>query len=162
MSDCVGLEKLPAGIRISSAIDVAGTSLTGLPGSLRSVRIFWHGVPISDRIAFDPGSITVDEILRERNTALRQVLLDRMGLASFVEKAGATTLDVDRDTGGERRLLRIVIAGQEDIVCVQVTCPSTGKLYIFRVPPSMGTCQQAIAWTAGFNDPRAYQPLEET
>ena len=50
----------------------------------------------------------------------------------------------------------------EDIVCVQVKCPSTAKDYLLRVPPEMQTCQEAVAWTAGFRNPNSYRPLVET
>jgi hypothetical protein len=59
-------------------------------------------------------------------------------------------------------LLCIPVDGAEDIVCVQVKCPSTGKLYLLRVPPGMQSCQQAVAWTAGFTSPMSYQPLVES
>ncbi len=162
VNGCSSLECLPAGIRIRSSIDVAGSSLRELPWSLRSVRILWRGVTVSDRIAFAPESITVDEILSERNAALRQVLLERMGLERFAEQAKAVVIDRDEDAGGERRLLRIRFDGGDDIVCVQVKCPSTAKHYMLRVPPEMQTCQQAVAWTAGFNNPLTYRPLLET
>jgi len=162
VSGCSGLRELPAGIRIRTSIDVAGSGLRELPWSLRSVRVLWHGVPVSDRVAFAPETITVDEILTERNAAMRQVLLERVGLEWFAERAQATIIDRDHDAGGERRLLRIPFDGGDDIVCVQVKCPSTAKHYMLRVPPEMQTCQQAVAWTAGFNNPNSYRPLIET
>ncbi len=119
-------------------------------------------MPVPHDVAFSPETITVDEILTERNAALRQVLLERVGLERFVDKAGATVIDCDRDAGGERRLLRIPVSDGEDIVCVQVQCPSTAKHYILRVPPEMQSCQQAVAWTAGFRNPSSYRPLVET
>jgi Domain of unknown function (DUF6745) len=93
---------------------------------------------------------------------LRRVLLERFGLERFLTQANAQVLDVDQDAGGERKLLRVPIDGDEDLVCVLVHCPSTGLRYILRVPPTMKTCRAAIAWTAGFDDPDAYRPLLET
>ena len=107
-------------------------------------------------------NITVDEILAESNSALRHVLLERFGLERFFSEANAQVLDIDRDAGGERKLLRVPIAGDEDLVCVLVHCPSTGRRYILRVPPTMKTCREAIAWTAGFDNPGLYRPLIET
>lgn len=44
-------------------------------------------------------------------------------------------------------LLRIPFGGEEPIMLVKVRDPSTGRFHILRVPPSMRTCRQAIAWT---------------
>ena len=89
-------------------------------------------------------------------------LLERYGLERFLSDAAAEVLDEDRDSGGERKLLRVPMEGGEDLVCVLVICPSTSRRYILRVPPSMRTCRQAVAWTAGFEDPDDYRPLVET
>lgn len=162
VSGCSALSELPPELQVRTAIDVAGSGLTGLPASCRQAAVYWRGVPISDRIAFSPETITVQEILRERNVELRRVLLERVGLEWFVERAQAEELDADRDKGGPRRLLRIPLDGEADLVCVVVRCPSTGRQYILRVPPRMQTCRQAVAWTAGYEDPDEYQPLVET
>ena len=162
ISDCVNLEELPDGVRVSTEIEIANTALTGLPPSLADVRLLWRGVPIAPRIAFEPGSITVAEILSESNSELRRVLLERFGLERFLTEANPEVLDQDRDAGGERKLLRVPMEGDEALVCILVLCPSTGRRYILRVPPTMKTCRQAIAWTAGFDNPDDYRPLVET
>jgi hypothetical protein len=162
ITDCVRSRKLPDGLRVTSEIEIANTKIQRLPASLREARLRWRGVPIDYRIAFQPGNIRVAEILVEPNSARRQVLLERFGLERFFIEANAQILDVDQDAGGERKLLRVPIAGDEDLVCVLVHCPSTGRRYILRVPPTMKTCREAIAWTAGFDNPDLYRPLVET
>ena len=162
ISDCVNLVELPDGIRVSTEIEIASTALSSLPPSLADVRLLWRGVPIAPRIAFEPGSITVAEILAESNSELRRVLLERFGLERFLTEANPEVLDQDRDVGGERKLLRVPMEGDEALVCILVLCPSTGRRYILRVPPTMKTCRQAIAWTAGFENPDDYRPLVET
>ncbi|MEQ9379471.1 MAG: hypothetical protein RJP95_01305, partial [Pirellulales bacterium] len=132
------------------------------PWSLRSVRVRWNGVQICDRIAFDPESITVEEILREQNAAVRGVLLERVGADWFVDHSEATLVDEDQDAGGSRRLLRVPFFENEDYLFIELYCPSTGHRYMLRVPPDMRTCQQAVAWTAGYSIPTAYRPVEET
>ena len=162
VSGCSELQEIPDGVRIRSWIDVAGSGLPGLPGSMRSTRVLWNGVPVTDRIAFDPGAIHADDVLNEPNQAVRRILLERMGLERFVDEAGAEVLDTDSDAGGERRLLEIQFDGGEPLRCVAVRCPSTGSRYVLRVPPTMRTCREAVAWTAGFTDPDKYHPVLET
>ncbi len=159
---CRQITSLPDEIRVRSWIDVAGSGLSDLPWSLRSVRILWNGVLIPNRVAFDPESITVGEILNESNVAIRRVLLERVGYEWFVDHADATVLDEDQDPGGTRRLLRISGCVAEDYYFVELHCPSTGDRYLLRVPPDMQSCHQAVAWTAGYTTPGHYQPIRET
>jgi hypothetical protein len=162
VSNCPNLRELPTGLEIGSWLDVGGSGVTGLPESLAGVSLRWRGVPVDARIAFRPETITVAEILAERNAERRRVLLERFGFERFMPAAGAAEVDRDRDAGGERQLLRLKLDGDEDLVCVAVSCPSTGRRYLLRVPPTMRTCRQAVAWTAGFDDPNLYAPLVET
>lgn len=162
LAGCVGLQRLPEGLDVSSWIDVAGTAITSLPHSLKGVGLRWRGVAIDERIAFRPHEITAAEVLAETNAELRRVKLDRMGYERFLDDANAEVLDADTDPGGERKLLRVGLESDEPLVCVSVLCPSTRRRYLLRVPPDTRTCREAIAWTAGFDDPSDYAPIIET
>lgn len=161
LRDCARITELPAGLDVRSWVDVAGSGLTGVSDRLAG-RLRWRGVRVSERVAFRPETLTVDEILAETNAEVRRVMLERVGFEWFFARAGAETLDADRDAGGDRQLLRLVIAGDEDLVCVSLACPSTGRRYVLRVPPATRTARQAAAWLAGFDDPADYAPLLET
>lgn len=162
ISGCNHLQQLPEDLQVSSWIDIADTGITALPPSLRGVQMRWRDVFVDERIVLRPDTITVDEILSERNAEIRRVLLERFGYDRFISQAQADVLDVDQDPGGERRLLRVPLEGDEDLVCLSVRCPSTSDQYLIRVPPDIMTCHQAAAWIAGFDDPSQYQPLAET
>ncbi|MFH5806130.1 DUF6745 domain-containing protein [Alienimonas sp. DA493] len=162
LAGCVGIRELPEGLRVTSWVDVGGTNLTELPASLTGVGLRWRGVAVDERIAFRPEEITAAEALAEPNAELRRVKMERIGFDRFVAEADPTVLDADTDPGGERKLLRVDLEGDEPLVVVAVSCPSTGGRYVLRVPPNMKTCRQAIAWTAGFDDPSQYAPLVET
>ena len=162
VSNCASLCELPEGLEVSSWVEVANTPIRTLPASLHGARLRWRGVPVDERVAFRPETLTADEVLHERNAELRRVMLERVGFERFMHQAGAEVLDRDRDAGGERQLLRVPLEGDEPLVCVSVYCPSTGRRYLLRVPPAMETCRQAVAWTAGFDDPEDYRPLAET
>ncbi|MBX9582144.1 MAG: hypothetical protein K2X87_17705 [Gemmataceae bacterium] len=161
LRDCARITELPAGLDIRSWVDVAGSGLTEVPARLDG-RLRWRGVRVTGRIAFRPETLTVDEILAETNAEVRRVMLERVGFEWFFDRAGAEVLDADRDAGGARKLLRLPIPGDEDLVCVSLACPSTGRRYVLRVPPATRTASQAAAWLAGFDDPKDYAPLLET
>jgi hypothetical protein len=162
VSGCAELAELPEGLRISSWLDLAGTAITSLPTASRGVQLRWRSVRIDERIAFHPESITAQEVLAEPNAELRRVLLERMGYDAFIVAAAAAELDRDQDPGGLRRLLRVDLDRDEPLVVLSVSCPSTGRAYLLRVPPTMLTCHQAAAWIAGFDNPDDYAPLAET
>ncbi len=162
LAGCVRMEHLPEDLHVGSWIDVADTALTGLPECLRGVGLRWRGVRIDERIAFHPEEITALEVLKETNSEVRRVKMERMGLDRFMEEANAEILDTDQAPGGERRLLRVAIPDDEPLVCVSVGCPSTDRRYLLRVPPETPTCRHAVAWTAGFDNPNDYNPLIET
>lgn len=162
IAGCLNITELPEGLAVSSWIDIGGAGLTALPPRLDGVGLRWRGVPIDARIAFRPETLSHEEVLAERNAERRRVMLERYGLDRFMADAQAETLDEDHDAGGKRRLLRLKLEGDEDLVCVTVVCPSTERQFVLRVPPAMRTCRQAIAWTAGFDDPDMYDPVAET
>lgn len=162
LSGCLNITAIPPGLRVTSWIDVGRSGIIGLPPTLDHVGLRWNGVAISRRVAFEPHTLEHTEILAERNAEVRRVMIERVGYERFLERADAKVLDRDRDRGGERRLLRIEIEGDEPLVCVSVQCPSTGHRFVLRVPPHMTTCHQAIAWTAGYDDPKLYKPAKET
>jgi hypothetical protein len=156
---CTNLKSLPSDIQIKDWLEVAES---GLDRPLRFVQHRWRGTPVPDHVAFYPETIRAAEILWERNLELRRVLIERVGIDWFLEKANADVIDSDHDAGGPRRLLRISFGDGPDMVCVEVDCPSTGRKYILQVPPQMPTCAHAAAWLAGFNNPAHFRPVLET
>jgi hypothetical protein len=143
-------------------VDIGDTRITSLPEPLCNVGLRWRGVPVTAQIAFFPETLTGPAILAERNAELRRVMIERVGFEKFLREVKAQILDSDRDRGGERKLLQVQLADDEPIVVVSVHCPSTGRQYLIRVPPATRTCRQAVAWTAGFDNPDDYAPIEET
>lgn len=122
---------------------------------------WWHGVRVNQKMIISRESLTAEEILKTRNIEVRRVMIERYGLGRFVNESHAEKVHEDRDYGGTRQLFRIDMRNDEPILIVRVKCPSTGSDYILRVPPTMRTCDEAIAWTFGFYT-NQYRPLIET
>lgn len=97
-------------------------------------------------------AITVDDLLACKNQEIKQTALKRFGYENFVREAKMD--EIDRD--GEDALLR-----KDDIVFAYVKDSSTPRRYLLRVPPTMKTVKQAIAWTFNLS-PSEYAPLVET
>lgn len=162
LRNCRRIKAIPADVKIGSWVDVGGTQITSLPESFRGVGLRWRGVRVTPQIAFFPETLNGPDILAERNAELRRVMIERVGFEKFLKEVKADVLDTDQDRGGERKLFRIQLEGDEAIVVVSMHCPSTGRHYLVRVPPKTQTCHQAIAWTAGFDNPDDYAPIAET
>jgi hypothetical protein len=162
LADCSRLREIPDGIAVTSWLDIGGTGITSLPLSLTGVALRWRGVRVNSRIAFHPEQLTAKETLAERNAEVRRVMIERMGYLRFAQEANAKVLDRDQDAGGPRQLLSIDLEEDEPLVGLSCRCPSTGRQYFLRVPPTMNTCHQAAAWMAGYDDPLLYRPKIET
>jgi len=163
--DCPNLTTLPPDLSISGWLDLGHSGLTDealLPRGVHSTQLRWAGINVDRRIAFHPEQIGVKEVLGERNTERRRVLLDRYGYGRFLQDARAKIVDRDVDPGGPRQLMRVKLDGDEDLVALSCFCPSTGRQYIIRVPPTTPSCRHAAAWIAGFDNPDDYQPIQET
>ncbi len=159
---CTGLTALPGDLKVSSWLDISDTAITALPPGMDDAPLRWRGVPVSARAVFAPETLSAAEVLAQPNAEVRRVLLELLGYERFLAEAAATTLDTDRDRGGERRLLRVALQDDEDLVCVAVICPSTARQYLIRVPPTMTSCRQAVAWVAGFDRAEDYAPIVES
>lgn len=120
-----------------------------------------HGVIVAaDRV--HPERITVDAIDKEANAEVRRSMLELYGHERYLRDGGMTL--VSRDACGE--LYRRAYRDDEPLVLVRVVNSTpepdgSHRRYVLRVPPSMRTAREAVAWTFGF-EPRDYRPVHET
>jgi hypothetical protein len=122
---------------------------------------WWHGVRTNSQITLRPESLTVQQIMGVRNIELRRVMIERFGLERLIKESSAEVIHSDQDYESKRRLLRINVAGDEPIFAVSVVCPSTQRNYFLRVPPTMRSVEEAIAWTFGLSKDQ-YRPIVES
>ena len=122
-----------------------------------------HGVRVPQRVIEAPETITAEEITKEPNAEVRRVVLDRFGPARYIEAIGAKVVDRDAEFG---TLYRVALQDDEPLVMVKVTnstpeADGTFKDYMLRVPPTIQTAREAVAWT--FNRaPTNYAPSIQT
>ncbi len=123
-----------------------------------SVAWYWDGALIPRRIAERIGSVTPAEIAAIANAEVRRRVIERVGWERFL--GGATLISRDRcgklwDTGlrlrTEARTVRLV-----EVVNATVEADGTRRRYCLRVPPTVGTAREAVAWTFGITDARDY------
>jgi len=123
----------------------------------------WRGVLVAENVITKPNEMDPQAIITTPNMEQRRVMMERYGYDRLFSKLAHKVLDEDVDGGGQKRkLLRIQVSGDEDLVVVKVSCPSTGSVYFLRVPPDTRKCAQGIAWTWGIASIKDYKPLKET
>jgi len=129
-------------------------------GALLDKSIFVRGVRMSGDLGerIEKGKLTAKLILRTANTAVRRICLEEFGYARFLAELPHQILD----RSGEYELVKIDWHKREEPIClVKVKCPSTGAFYTLRVPTTMKTVKEAVAWTFDVNAGE-YLPEVET
>lgn len=82
----------------------------------------------------------------------------RFGFEKFVMELGRAVIN----RNGNSELILIKWGIYEDALkLVKVKDPSTGEFYILRVPLSVKTCKEAIAWTFRMSE-EDYNLIKET
>ena len=121
-----------------------------------------HGVLVPEDVIKSPKSVTVKRIESEQNSEIRRVMMGVYGESRFLLDSGAQ--EVGRDMCGT--LYRKEIAGDEPLMMVRVlnsTPEPDGsfKPYFLRVPPTVRSAEEAVAWTFG-KESKQYSPLHES
>ena len=110
-------------------------------------------------------TITPDMILKCRNAEVRSILLKTYGYGRLINHYKHTIIDTDKIKDYELIKLYIpktqdVINWQgeiiqrlpEDIMLIKVKDTSTGTFYVLRVPLTVKTCREALAWTFNMSE----------
>ena len=141
---------------------------------------FWHGVLVPAFVITNPGWITVKDILQEENAEVRRVMFERMGTERFATEAEMVIVHEDtlesnfpiipetEEMGSGKRMVISYRKGKEiarllrcdalkdfedrPLMFVEVTCPSTGRVYHVRVKHDAKRAYEAVASTFGMTE----------
>jgi hypothetical protein len=145
------------------ALDEAGRlhSATGRSVEYRDGWGFfaWHGVLVPERMILAPETLTRADFLNEDNVDARRVIQERMGAERFVWELEATYMD----GSAQGVLYEVELPGDPERVAryVQVQDVSTPRQYFVRVPPTIQTAAEAVAWSFQMAV-QEYGPAQET
>ena len=122
----------------------------------------WHGVRVARQVIEEPETLSAPDVLAEPDVQARRVMIERVGHESFLRDAGAAR--VAEDELGV--LWRVDLADDEPLVCVEVTnstpaADGTFRRHVLRVPPTVRSPREAVAWTFGV-EAREYHPTAES
>jgi len=120
------------------------------------------GVRVREQLVLKPETITIDEILAERNVEVRRLMIDSFGLERFLNESGAEL--VSEDKYGSLYYKEVSwFSGNAILKVRNSTAEPDGsyKDYFLSVPPTLKSAHDAVAWTFGMNASE-YDPLVET
>ncbi len=118
----------------------------------------WHGVLVPEKVILEPETLTRGDFLNETNVETRRAIQECMG-DRFVPELGGVVLDA----GPHGMLYEVELPDDPERVAryVQVQDSSTERQYFLRVPPTIQTAAEAIAWSFGLSV-EEYGPAQET
>ncbi|RUR75278.1 DUF6745 domain-containing protein [Chlorogloeopsis fritschii PCC 9212] len=115
---------------------------------------YHHGVKIPEKY----GKVHSQQwqphwLLEEDNAELRRVLIQAIGYDRISQELKAQELDVWQ----EYTLLCIDVDVDVEPICLlKMTCPSTGRIHVLRVPPEIKSAREAISWVNWGIDPEEF------
>jgi hypothetical protein len=120
---------------------------------------FWDGHYVSRKLVEQPEAISIADVGRERRPEIRRLLIERVGYDRLTAQLRAPAA-IDR-CGKLWRCLLVEDRTTLAIVEVEngtVNPDGSRSRYFLRVPPSVQTPHEAVAWTYGL-EPAQYQPV---
>lgn len=124
---------------------------------------FWHGILVPAFVIVRPEWITLEHIQQEENAEVRRVMMERYGYERYIADVGAKREQGD-DYGD---LYRVARADDSDVVMIRVInstpeLDGSSKEYWLRVPPSVTSAREGVAWSFSIDAPDQYAPLVQT
>ncbi len=122
----------------------------------------WHGVRVPEEVMLRPQTLKPEQIIAESNAEIRRVMVERFGAERFLRESNARLVCQD-DWG---KLWRQELPRDEPVVMVEVVNSTpepdgSFKNYMLRVPPTVKTPREAVAWTFELG-PNDYVPVVQT
>jgi len=106
-----------------------------------------------------PETLTREDFLQEPNVEVRHVMQERMG-ERFMRELGGQV--IDRGPRGTLYEVRLPADDPEGVArYVQVQDATTARQYVLRVPPTVQTAGEAVAWSFQMAA-KEYDPAHET
>lgn len=136
---------------------------------------FLDGIQVDPSVVLDPDSITLQMILDEKNLELRRVLAERFGIKRYLQEVGARVVHED-ETGrlwqedirlymkpgsANNAIRRGVPFTFVEVTNATLESDGSQRRFFLRVPPTMRTAREAVAWTFAL-EPDQYRPIVET
>jgi hypothetical protein len=108
----------------------------------------WNGVRVNEQIILHPDSLTTEQIAKEQNAQVRQVMVERLGVERVCQMFNAKSLD----SHGQYQLLALDLGDGRVRPYLKMRNPSIGVWHVEGVHPNCRTVQEALNWRNGLTD----------
>lgn len=131
-----------------------------------SITYYYENVMVPKHFIDKPETLTIKGILRHKNTEVRHVGMKIYGYDRLLEEENNINVIHQEDGPFGRVLFEIPGIFRDPVRIVRVInataeLDGTHKQYFLNVPPTVETCQEAVAWTFRKED-HEYNPVQET
>ncbi len=148
-----------------------GLAISWVDSSADKFGFYWHGTRVPPKLIMDPGSVTRDEILAEKNTEVSRAYAERLGWARYFELADMEKIDswLDPITNLTYELYDFKTRlGDFQPRLLKMESPQlndgTRPFYVEPVPPEIKSAQAARKWqqpkSVGKNGIEWHTPVE--
>lgn len=158
LTRCRSLRRLPENLPPPLSLELQDCGLEALPATWSSVALTWGGTVMTARQLFGTATLSLDEILGERDERRRRVLRSRLGLSGLLERASPEVIDTDTVPEGTRRLLRIVTPF-EPIVVLEFRAAADDSRLFWLAYEGATSCAGAARWVAHSSPSEEYDPI---
>lgn len=116
-----------------------------------------HGILIPETIIENPTGITIEQIIKEDDPAVRKMLRDKYGASKFLDDSKAKIIDIDSipvdrvETWGQH-ITRALMEDHNGDKYLISSDGSTNNIYVMGVPKVCTTCRMAHMALSGLRD----------
>lgn len=130
---------------------------------------FWRGIYISEKLWMECPKYTAKDILGIKNIELRRAVMEKVGLNKFIAMSRCINKGKGDFEGCELYALEVEDEQPPDntvkFARLKNSTPEpdgTYKDYFLRVPPSVGTVEEAVKWSFGFSNKESMEYTIQT
>ena len=123
-------------------------------------NFYYHGIRIPRSMGkVNPKLWTADMLLKTNNAEIQALLIEQLGFERILKDLKMIVTDTWNGYELFKREEDVVkpIRDPLRITLLKMTCPSTGKIYVNRVPPAVLTAKEAITWMNHDIEPEAFK-----
>ena len=120
-------------------------------------QFWWRGISIPETMWYKSETMSLNDVMAITNVELRRSVLEKVGYEKVLSQGAVKILHKDEKTGAILYRLDMPEDDREEPLVVVRLIDSTphkndkgdlvSKVYYLRVPPTMKTCIEAVAWT---------------
>ena len=108
----------------------------------------WNGVRVTEQIILTPNTLTPEQIAKETNAQVRQIIVERIGIERVCQLFNARSIDKH----GDYELLVLDLGDGRKRPYLKMRNPSIGVWHVEGVAPNVKTVQEALNFRNGLTE----------